>query len=77
MTYRRLLVVLPIIIVLAGSLPSDTHRRRERLDDVTGQVVAAINAGTQSARVTLAEMKSRFLPALLAAAGELSMLVSR
>jgi IclR family pca regulon transcriptional regulator len=45
--------------------------------DVTGQVVAAINAGTQSARVTLAEMKSRFLPALLAAAGELSMLVSR
>ena len=45
--------------------------------DVAGKVVAAINAGTQSARVTLAEMKSRFLPALLTAAGELSMLVSR
>jgi IclR family transcriptional regulator, pca regulon regulatory protein len=45
--------------------------------DVAGQVVAAINAGTQSARVTLAEMKSRFLPALLSAARELSMVVSR
>jgi IclR family transcriptional regulator, pca regulon regulatory protein len=45
--------------------------------DVTGKVVAAINAGTQSARVTLAEMKTRFLPQLLAAANELSILVTR
>jgi IclR family transcriptional regulator, pca regulon regulatory protein len=45
--------------------------------DVTGKVVAAINAGTQSARVTLSEMKSRFLPALFAAANELSVIVTR
>ncbi len=40
-----------------------------------GNVAAAVNIGTQAQRVTLAEMQSRFLPHLRAAAQELGMLL--
>jgi IclR family pca regulon transcriptional regulator len=39
--------------------------------------VAAINIGTQSSRVSVAEMESRFLPQLRAAAHELGLLLAR
>jgi DNA-binding IclR family transcriptional regulator len=39
--------------------------------------VAAINVGTQSARVSVAEMQARFLAPLQAAASELSVLLVR
>jgi IclR family pca regulon transcriptional regulator len=42
-----------------------------------GRAVAAINVGTQSSRVSLAEMESRFLPLLRAAAREASLLLAR
>jgi IclR family transcriptional regulator, pca regulon regulatory protein len=37
-----------------------------------GRVVAAVNIGTQAARVTMAELRSRFLPSLRRVARELS-----
>lgn len=40
--------------------------------DAQGGVVAAINVGTQAARVTLAELRARYLPPLRRAARELS-----
>jgi len=43
--------------------------------DPAGKVVAAINIGTQSSRVSVAEMEQRFLPALQAAAHELGLLL--
>jgi IclR family pca regulon transcriptional regulator len=43
--------------------------------DAAGRVVAAINIGTQSSRVSVAEMESKFLPALQAAAHELALLL--
>jgi len=43
--------------------------------DASGRCVAAINVGTQSARVSVAEMQARFLTPLRAAAGELAVLV--
>ncbi len=45
--------------------------------DATGRSIAAINVGTQSARVSVAEMESKFLPALRTAAGELGMLLAQ
>jgi IclR family pca regulon transcriptional regulator len=45
--------------------------------DSAGKVVAAINIGTQSSRVSVAEMESKFLPALQAAAHELALLLAR
>ena len=43
--------------------------------DAAGTCVAAINVGTQSARVSVAEMQARFLAPLQAAASELAVLV--
>jgi IclR family pca regulon transcriptional regulator len=45
--------------------------------DPSGKVVASINVGTQSARVSVAEMESKFLPTLLHAARELGTLLPR
>lgn len=45
--------------------------------DAAGRCVAAINIGTQSARVSVAEMQARFLARLQAAAGELAVLLVR
>jgi IclR family transcriptional regulator, pca regulon regulatory protein len=45
--------------------------------DASGRSIAAINVGTQSARVSVAEMESKFLPALRSAASELGMLLAR
>jgi IclR family pca regulon transcriptional regulator len=45
--------------------------------DAAGRCVAAINVGTQSARVSVAEMQARFLAPLRAAASELSVLLVR
>lgn len=42
-----------------------------------GRCVAAINVGTQSARVSIAEMQARFLAPLRAAASELAVLLVR
>jgi IclR family pca regulon transcriptional regulator len=42
--------------------------------DGEGRAVAAINVGTQSSRVSIAEMESRFLPLLRAAAHEAGLL---
>ncbi len=47
------------------------------VNDRNGRAVAAINVGTQSSRVTVAEMESKFLPPLRAAAHELSLLLAR
>ncbi len=44
--------------------------------DATGHSIAAINVGTQSARVSIPEMEAKFLPALRAAASELGMLLT-
>lgn len=44
--------------------------------DAGGHPVCALNISTQAARVATAEMEKRFLPALRAAAAELSMLVA-
>ena len=43
--------------------------------DPSGKVVAAINIGTQSSRVSVAEMEQKFLPALTAASHELGLLL--
>ena len=43
--------------------------------DSAGKVVAAINVGTQSSRVSVAAMEQRFLPALQAASRELGLLL--
>jgi IclR family transcriptional regulator, pca regulon regulatory protein len=43
--------------------------------DPSGKVVAAINVGTQSSRVSVAEMEQKFLPPLQAAAHELGLLL--
>jgi IclR family pca regulon transcriptional regulator len=45
--------------------------------DREGRAVAALNIGTQSSRVSVAEMESRFLPPLRAAAHELGLLLAR
>jgi IclR family transcriptional regulator, pca regulon regulatory protein len=45
--------------------------------DREGRAVAAINVGTQSSRVPVSEMESRFLPPLRAAAQELALLLAR
>jgi IclR family transcriptional regulator, pca regulon regulatory protein len=45
--------------------------------DPSGKVVASINVGTQSARVSVSEMETKFLPALLYAARELGTLLPR
>jgi len=45
--------------------------------DPSGKVVASINVGTQSARVSVSEMETEFLPALLHAARELGTLLPR
>ncbi len=45
--------------------------------DAAGRCIAAINVGTQSARVSVAEMESKFLPALHSAAGELGMMLAQ
>ncbi len=45
--------------------------------DRQGRAVAAINVGTQSSRVAVSEMESRFLPPLRAAAHELALLLAR
>jgi IclR family transcriptional regulator, pca regulon regulatory protein len=45
--------------------------------DRDGRLVAAINVGTQSSRVSVAEMESKFLPPLRAAAHELGLLLAR
>ncbi len=45
--------------------------------DHTGRAVAAINVGTQSSRVSVSEMESRFLPPLRSAAHELALLLAR
>jgi len=42
----------------------------------SGKIVAAINVGVQAARVSVAEMETRFLPVLREAAEELSLLVA-
>lgn len=47
------------------------------VSDRDGRSVAAINVGTQSSRVSVAEMESRFLPPLRAAAHELGLLLAR
>ena len=41
----------------------------------TGTVMAAINVGAQATRVSRAQMEQTFLPVLLNAAAELSMLL--
>ena len=41
-----------------------------------GRVAAALNVGTQAARVTIGEMEKRFLPVLRAAARDLGMLLT-
>jgi IclR family pca regulon transcriptional regulator len=43
--------------------------------DPSGKVIASINVGTQSARVSVAEMEAKFLPALTHAARELGTLL--
>jgi IclR family pca regulon transcriptional regulator len=43
--------------------------------DSTGAVVAAINSSAQSSRVSLAELRARFLPVLLGGAAELGRLL--
>jgi IclR family pca regulon transcriptional regulator len=43
--------------------------------DFAGKVVAALNVGTQASRVPVAEMQTKFLPQLRAAAHELGMLL--
>ena len=43
--------------------------------DPAGKVVAAINIGTQSSRVSVAEMEQKFLPALQVASHELGLLL--
>jgi IclR family pca regulon transcriptional regulator len=48
-----------------------------RVSDRDGRSVAAINVGTQSSRVSVAEMESKFLPPLRAAAHELGLLLAR
>jgi IclR family pca regulon transcriptional regulator len=45
--------------------------------DRDGRAVAAINVGTQSSRVPVSEMESRFLPPLRAAAHELALVLAR
>jgi IclR family pca regulon transcriptional regulator len=45
--------------------------------DRNGRSVAAINVGTQSARVPVSEMETRFLPPLRSAARELALLLGR
>jgi IclR family pca regulon transcriptional regulator len=45
--------------------------------NAAGRSIAAINIGTQSARVSIAEMESKFLPALNAAAAELGTMLAR
>jgi IclR family transcriptional regulator, pca regulon regulatory protein len=45
--------------------------------DPSGKVIASINVGTQSARVSVAEMEAKFLPTLLHAARELGSLLPR
>jgi IclR family pca regulon transcriptional regulator len=45
--------------------------------DRVGRAVAAINVGTQSSRVSVSEMETRFLPPLRAAAHELALLLAR
>ncbi len=45
--------------------------------DRDGRAVAALNIGTQSSRVSVAEMESRFLPPLRAAAHELGLMLAR
>jgi IclR family pca regulon transcriptional regulator len=45
--------------------------------DGEGRSVAAINVGTQSSRVSIAEMESRFLPLIRAAAHEAGLLLAR
>lgn len=45
--------------------------------DRDGRAVAAINVGTQSSRVPVSEMQSRFLPPLRSAAHELALLLAR
>lgn len=45
--------------------------------DRDGRSIAAINVGTQSSRVSVTEMETRFLPALRAAAHELGLLLAR
>jgi IclR family pca regulon transcriptional regulator len=45
--------------------------------DREGRAVAALNIGTQSSRVTVAEMESRFLPPLRAASHELGLMLAR
>jgi IclR family pca regulon transcriptional regulator len=47
------------------------------VSDGDGRPVAAINVGTQSSRVSVTEMESRFLPPLRAAAHELGLLLAR
>jgi len=47
------------------------------VSDREGRSVAAINVGTQSSRVSVAEMESKFLPPLRAAAHELGLLLAR
>jgi IclR family pca regulon transcriptional regulator len=47
------------------------------VSDGEGRSVAAINVGTQSSRVSIAEMESRFLPLLRAAAHEAGLLLAR
>ncbi|MGD0792235.1 MAG: IclR family transcriptional regulator C-terminal domain-containing protein [Terriglobales bacterium] len=46
------------------------------LRDSSGTVVAALNASTHAQRISLQEMQTRFLPALQAAAQELSLLLA-
>jgi len=43
--------------------------------DSGGRIAAALNVGTQAARVTIGEMEKRFLPVLRAAARDLGMLL--
>jgi len=45
--------------------------------DAAGRSIAAINVGTQSARVSIAEMESKFLPPLNSAAVELGAMLAR
>ena len=47
------------------------------VNDRDSRSVAAINVGTQSSRVSVAEMESKFLPPLRAAAHELGLLLAR
>src|SRR5881394_3253856 len=50
---------------------------RVPVTDREGRAVAALNIGTQSSRVPVAEMETRFLPLLRAAAHELGLLLAR